>query len=197
MGALKGSTMDLEEPNKILKIMGIDPSFNNFGFFFGNLDLNTGFLENPNVFLSQLPEKKTTKIVRQNSYDLQCARFHTNNLNTFIGFNKPDVICVELPVGSQTARAMASYGVCIGVISGITIPLIQVTPLEVKFAATGDKQATKSDMTKWAVEQHPDAAWLKHGGKITSKNEHIADALGAIYAGVKTDQFKLITSLRK
>lgn len=181
-----------------LKILGIDPSLNNFGYFFGILDLNTGFLENPHVYLSQLPEKKSDKkVVRQNSHDMDCARFHIDNLKAFISHHQPDVVCVELPVGSQTARAMASYGICIGIIAGITTPLIQVTPTEVKLAATGIKTATKSDMIKWAVEQFPDAQWLKHGGKLTAKNEHIADALGAIYAGVKTDQFKLITSLRK
>lgn len=188
---------ELEEVKNTVKIMGIDPSLNNFGFFFGFLDINTGFLENPHVFLSQLPEKKTSKIVRQNSHDLQSARFHASNLEEFIAHHQPDVICVELPVGSQTARAMASYGICIGVISSISRPLIQVTPLEVKLAATGSKTATKTQMIEWAVEQYPEAAWLKHGGKLTAKNEHIADALGAIYAGVKTDQFKLITSLRK
>ena len=189
---------EIESCENQLKIMGIDPSLNNFGIFFGILDLNTGFFENPQLFLSQLPEKKSNKkSVRQNSHDLDCARFHVNNLNQFIAYHKPDVICVELPVGSQTARAMASYGICVGIIASITTPLIQVTPLEVKLAATGSKTATKSEMINWAVEQFPDAAWLKHGGKLTSKNEHIADALGAIYAGVKTDQFKLITSLRK
>lgn len=188
---------DLENSKNVINILGIDPSLNNFGYFFGNLDLNTGFLENPHVYLSQLPEKKTNKIVRQNSHDLESARFHTNNLTTLLNHYEPDVVCVELPVGSQTARAMASYGMCIGIIAGINIPLIQVTPIEVKLAAVKSKTATKAEMIDWAVKEQPDAAWLKHGGKLTAKNEHIADALGAIYAGVKTDQFKLITSLRK
>ena len=189
--------MEIEDSKSVIRVLGIDPSLNNFGCFAGVIDLSTGYLDEPFVYLSQLPKEKPNKSVRQNSKDLQSARFHAENLRTLIANLKPDIICVEIPVGSQSARAMASYGICIGIISGLTAPLIQVTPTEVKLAAVGSKTATKSQMIKWAVDEFPDACWLKHGGKLTANNEHIADALGAIYAGVKTDQFKLMTSLRK
>lgn len=189
--------MELEDSKSVVKVFGLDPSLNNFGVFSGLLDLTTGYLTEPFVYLSQLPKDKPNKSVRQNSKDLQSARFHADNLRTLIVNLQPDIICVEIPVGSQSARSMASYGICIGIIAGLTTPLIQVTPIEVKLAAVGSKTATKSEMIKWAVGEFPEAAWLKHGGKLTANNEHIADALGAIYAGVKTDQFKLITSLRK
>jgi hypothetical protein len=74
-----------------------------------------------------------------------------------------------------------------------------VTPTEVKLAATGNKNASKQEMIDWAVEAHPEASWLRHKRKgvmeLTAANEHLADALAAIYAGVLTDQFKQAMSI--
>lgn len=185
-----------------LTIMGLDPSMNNFGMVVGKLDLDTGELSN--VYLSLSSPSKTTdkKTVRQNSKDLDHARQQYNNLHNFIEIHKPDLVCVEIPVGSQSARAMASYGMCIGVIASINLPLIQVTPTEVKMAAVKSKTATKQEMIDWATKLCPDASsWLTHKSKgvltLTQANEHLADALAAICAGVKTDQFKLIASVRR
>lgn len=103
-------------------------------------------------------------------------------------------MCVEIPVGSQSARSMASYGICIGVVASIDKPLIQVTPAEVKLVATGSKTASKDDMIKWATEMYPEGQWLTTNKKgvvsFVNKNEHMADAIAAMHAGVKTDQFK-------
>ncbi len=83
---------------------------------------------------------------------------------------------------------MASYGMCIGLLASIQVPLIQVTPAEVKLAACKSKVATKQQMINWATTNYPGANWCKRKLKgvevLTDKNEHLADALGAIYAGV-------------
>ncbi|WP_218958956.1 RuvC family protein [Salinimonas marina] len=108
---------------------------------------------------------------------------------------------VEIPVGSQSARAMASYGICVGLLASIQIPIIQVTPAEVKIAATGSKTATKNEMIHWAVSQYSDADWLttRRGGQdvVTNKNEHLADAVAAVHAGVKTDTFQQLLSFQR
>ena len=104
-----------------------------------------------------------------------------------------DMVFVEIPVGSQSARSMASYGVCIGVLASINKPLIQVTPAEVKFIATGNKNASKAAMIDWVINKYPTADWFKKTRKevttFTAKNEHLADAVACIHAGVKTDEF--------
>lgn len=95
---------------------------------------------------------------------------------------------------------MASYGICIGIISAIQLPLIQVTPAEVKMV-TGHKNATKAQMIDWAVTNYPHDQWLtqKRNGVVTyvGKNEHLADALAAVHAGIDTDQFQQAKSLMK
>lgn len=182
-----------------IKILGLDPSMSNFGMAMGLLNLNDGSLNQLNLNLIEAPAEPKNKGVRQNSMDLERARSIYNRMTETIEAFKPDIICVEIPVGSQSARAMASYGMCIGLLASIQVPLIQVTPAEVKLAACKSKVATKQQMIEWATNAYPSANWCKRKLKgdivLTDKNEHLADALGAIYAGVKTDQFKQLRAV--
>lgn len=182
-----------------IKILGLDPSMSNFGMAMGLLNLGDGSLNQLNLNLIEAPAEPKNKSVRQNSMDLERARSIYNRMTETIELFKPDIICVEIPVGSQSARAMASYGMCIGLIASIQVPLIQVTPAEVKLAACKSKVATKQQMIDWAASTYPDANWCKRKLKgvqvLTDKNEHLADALGAIYAGVRTDQFKQLRAV--
>ena len=107
-------------------------------------------------------------------------------------------IFVEVPHGSQSARAMASYGVCIGVLGALRamgIPFFEVNATEVKMAAVGNKTATKDEMIAWARLVHPEAPWPTYTQKgveyvSEAKAEHMADATAAIYAGVRTPAFQ-------
>ena len=113
---------------------------------------------------------------------------------------KAKAIFVEVPVGSQSARAMASYGVCVGILGSIRalgIPIIEVTATEVKKSLTGDPVATKDKMIKQALLDYPDANFPRCRGKIVAKAEHVADAIAAIHAGVQTPAFLNIMRIIK
>jgi len=87
------------------------------------------------------------------------------------------------------SRAMASYGICVGVLGALRasgIPFFEVTPREVKMASVGSKVATKEAMINWARQTHPEAGWPK----AAAKAEHMADATAAIHAGLRTNEFK-------
>ena len=174
-------------------IAGLDPALSNLGMSKGCLDLDTGILSDIQIELIQTASVKS-KQIRKNSDDLERARVLYKAMQEFL--KGVDIVCVEIPVGSQSARAMCSYGVCIALLASIQIPLVQVTPTEVKLATGLSKTASKAQMIEWAVKQYPSLLWLKRTTKgtsaLVSKNEHIADSLAAIYAGVNTDQFKLI-----
>lgn len=100
---------------------------------------------------------------------------------------------------------MASYGICIGVVGALRSNdryLYEVTPMEVKLAGFGSKTATKQQMIKWAMDKHPEANWpmYMHKGKSIvseAKAEHMADAIGAIYAGINLLAFKQVLSFIK
>jgi hypothetical protein len=139
-------------------------------------------------------EPSKIKSIRKNSDDLSRAQKLYSAMQSF--FNDVDVVCVEIPHGSQSARSMASYGICIGILASLGKPLIQITAVENKQAALGKKSGSKAQMIEWATNKHPEVNWLKRKVKgeltLTNANEHLADALSSIYAGMRTNEFKLL-----
>lgn len=185
-----------------IKIVGLDPSLSNFGIAQCTLDIDTLEFSVDNLILvetSPEKDKKVRKQVRKNSEDLDRAQALYGGM--LLGCTGAKLAIAEVPVGSQSSRAMASYGVCLGVLAACPIPLVQVTPNEVKIAATNCKTATKEEMIEWANEKYPYANWLTHkrGGQtvLTAKNEHLADAIAAVEAGIRTDQFQQILAMMR
>lgn len=180
---------------RLIKVVGQDPSLRNWGLAVGHLDLNSKKLTIDFLDLTNpvLPKGKQT---RQNSSDLESAfQLYQGAVDASIGAH---AVFVEVPVGSQSARAMASYGICVGVLGALRangIPFFEVTPTEVKLASAGNKTASKQDMIKWAMASHPEANWptYKQNGTVMvseAKAEHMADAIAAIYAGISSNAFK-------
>lgn len=174
----------------LIQVAGFDPSFTNWGIAEGQLDLDTGYLENVRLEIVST-EKGKAKQVRTNSDDLQrCEELARKALE--VG-RRCKAIFVEVPVGSQNASGMKAYGVVCGILGTLRaegIQIIEVTPTEVKKTFTGNKNATKEQMIAQAVQLYPDANFPMHRGQIASKAEHVADALAAIHAGVSTPIFQ-------
>lgn len=180
-----------------IPVLGMDPSLRHWGLAETELDLNTGIITTPIISVIEPIEEKS-KQVRQNSKDLQA----TEGLAKIIipAARRAKVIFAEVPVGSQSARAMASYGVCVGILGALRaegVQIIEVTATECKLALANDKNATKQMMIDAAVSAYPDANWPSHRGAITNKAEHGADALAAIYAGVNTPMFQNLMRILK
>ena len=192
-------------PTKEIVVVGFDPSMNNWGISRGIISVDPTNLRNSSLRIAHLsviqPDKPDSKQVRTNSKDLMAAeQLAKGALEAAAG---AQAIFVEVPVGSQSARAMASYGVCVGVLGALRangIPFFEVTPSEVKLASVGKKTATKAEMIAWARDQHPEGNWptyTQHGVEYVSeaKAEHMADATAAIYAGVRTTTFQQLLPL--
>lgn len=180
-----------------IQVVGFDPSLRNWGVAKAILTVgahsNNLELQSVDVICPELPKGKQ---VRQNSIDLEAAK----QLCTaaLVAAEGAQAIFVEVPVGSQSARAMASYGICVGILGALRatgIPFFEVSPTEVKLAGAGKKTATKQEMIQWAMGLHPEAGWptYKQNGKVLvteSKAEHMADATAAIYAGLASTPFQ-------
>ena len=178
-----------------IPVVGFDPSLRNWGIARGTLDLDTGYLEDLNLTVVR-PKEMTGKQVRQNSNDLHIASQLCEEAS--LAARQAKVIFVEPPVGSQSARAMASYGICLGILGAIKAlgnPLIEVTAFESKQCFTGNRLASKEEMIARAVELYPNANFPKYRGAITSNAEHVADAIAAIHAGVQTSVFQNLMRL--
>lgn len=183
--------------NKDYKILSFDPSLNNWGIAKGILSFDKEgipsiFIQSVDVLQHSIDKSKK----RRNTKDIDTACFLSKGVMSLI--KDADIIFAEVPIGSQSSRAMVSYGVCIGILGGIQAinpNLVQVTPVEVKKATMGYLTASKEEIINWVKDKHPEVNFptRKHKGEetiITSKAEHMADAIGAIYAGIKTKEFQ-------
>ncbi|MET2951271.1 hypothetical protein ABXV18_24625 [Vibrio owensii] len=182
-----------------ISVIGMDPSLSNWGFVKAEVDADTKEVFGKSLHLARTAAGKNKKTVRKNSDDLTRARDLADAIRSQV--EGAAVAFVEVPVGSQSARAMASYGICIGLLASMQIPMIQVSPDEVKLAGAGKKTASKEEQIVWAVGEQPDLDWLTRKVKgeleLTNTNEHLADALAAIYAGLKTEDFQSVLSIMR
>lgn len=185
----------------VLRVLGLDPSLTHWGVAAGFYNSVTGEIT-INTLQVTRPELPTGKQVRQNSRDLIAATQLAYALHEVV--NEAQAIFVEVPVGSQSARAMASYGICVGILGALRaqgISFFEVTPTEVKLAALNCKTATKKEMINWAVTKHPDAPWPYYNklGQMhiaETQAEHMADATAAIYAGTRLSEFQRLLRMR-
>lgn len=178
-----------------ISVVGFDPSFTHWGIARAELDLTTGCLETPTLEILE-PNRITTKSVRQNSKDLHEAKQLAEGAISAVKGAK--AVFIECPVGSQSARAMASYGICVGILGSLLasgVHLIEVTATEVKLSITGKETASKKEMVAEAMKLYPEANFPVYRGKVTQAAEHAADAIGAIHAGVNTPLFQNLMKL--
>jgi Holliday junction resolvasome RuvABC endonuclease subunit len=178
----------------VINVLGIDPSFRNFGVVAAQTN---GKIVRVRQMMLIRPESKKTKNVRRSSDDLQRAGQIVRAMAPL--YNSSRLIIAEIPSGSQSSRASLSSGICLGLLASAPLPIIQVTASEAKVIACGSKNASKRDMMDWAYEKYPDLDWMtyKRKGEIikSDTNEHLADAIAIIHAGIETDQFRQLISI--
>lgn len=176
-------------------VAGLDGSLRAFGVATAWLDINTLEIEVKDLKLIET-KLSTDKKVRSSSDYLARA------MTLKEGVHKQIEGCIaafyEVPSGGQDYRSVMGFGIVIGTYAGLTIPGAEVSPGEAKLAAIGTRTGAKEDMCAWAQEAHPNAPWLRYEkngkgfkkGELTGKNEHLADAVAIIMAGIKTPSFQ-------
>ena len=166
-------------------VTGVDAAFANFGLC--RARIHDGLIQ-PSELQLISTEGQDKKVVRKSSDDLRRAK---ELINPFVSFCRSSTIAfAEVPHGSQSARASWSLGIAVGVLAACPVPMIQVSALEVKLATVGRKNASKDDMIQWATTLYPNLNWIRCRGRITNANEHLADAVATIHAGIKTNEYK-------
>lgn len=174
--------------DQYLKVVGLDPSFRNLGIAIGYMNTQDGSLTIKELHTIKTEPKPKKSKLSTSSWDITQARLLYDALQLYT--SDADVVCVEVPYGSQDVKAAVGRGICLGVLS--TIPcknVINITPQSSK-KILGNKSATKADSVAWASNLHPEAPWSKSRGRITiGPNEHVADAILAIYSAANQQDF--------
>lgn len=180
----------------------MDPSMSNWGLITAYYFLDDDGVEVDELHVIQPYKEKESKNVRQNSKDIRIAEQLIEGIIPHL--DDADLIIAEVPVAGQNARSCVSYAMCATIIGAInqSFPkVIEVTPKEVKLNVK--LNATKAEMIKWATKKHPEAQWKykKVNGKrsiVTTHAEHVSDAIGALYAALKTSEVKsIINSIKR
>lgn len=186
----------------LIRVAGLDPAFANFGIARMMLDLDTLEMSLERFRTVSTEATKERKVIRKNSDDLRRAtELHDAMHQELAGCT---LAFAEIPSGAQAARAAMSFGIAIGVLSSCKIPLLQVMPLETKMHSVGSKTADKPDIIAWAAERYRHAPWRRYdrdtrnkkgvivnkAGGLHVENEHVADAIAIIHAGVHLPEFK-------
>lgn len=175
----------------------MDPSLTHWGTASGQLCLDTGMLTGLTVGMA-VTKKGKNKQVRANSDDLR--RCEALAEHAFEVGHAARIVFIECPVGSQSANSMKSCGVSFGIVGAMRakgIIVIEVQAMDIKGVMTGNRNASKAAVIKAAYDLYPDAGWKWHQGKLVNDSEHMADAIGAIHAGVLTPEFQQLMNLWK
>lgn len=177
-----------------MNVLGIDPSLSNWGMSLCELDIANSAIAVQKLEIVKTEPSKV-KQVRRNSDDLERARQLALAMKSMIADNNVRLVFVEVPHGSQSARAMASYGICIGVLASCEAPMFQLSERELKETVLGTHKATKEEMIRKITELHPEGKWPRRKGEIVlSTAEHLADATAAIHAGLNLSEYKRMIS---
>jgi len=182
----------------LIRVGGLDPSLRNLGIARAWLDVLTEELSIYEIELGST-ESQAGKTVRKNSDDLRCAMEQHKKVQTLAGFT---VAFAEIPSGAQSARASFTLGIAVGVVASCPCPIIQVQPSETKMATVGSKTASKREMIEWATALYPNLSWItanskKTGTRFTDANEHMADAIAVIHAGIRTLEFQQLRAIMR
>lgn len=183
----------------LIKILGIDPALAHTGFCRTFYDVAAGTIS---VERFRLLETVRTdhKQVRRSSDNLRRAR---DLLSALVEEAQGCAFAVaEIPQGGQSATAAGALMLATGVLAACPIPLIEISPQEVKTVVRGSpgpSQVEKAEVIAFATARHPQAPWLRKRGAETllKKNEHLADALVAVYAGLRTPMFQQAVAMAR
>lgn len=181
-----------------IKIAALDGSLRNFGVVKGYYDTESEQLSIGDMHILKT-EKGKNKQVRASSDNLSRAQSIAEGLRPLL--SDCAVVFLEVPSGGQSYAAVLGFGIVIGLYASITSPVVEVSPSETKLAAVGTKTASKQEMIEWAVEKFPNANWrrrkLKGKMVITNDNEHLADSVGIMHAGISTPSFRQTVAMIK
>lgn len=180
-----------------ISVMGLDGSLANFGIAVATLDTDTNeIIEVKDLILSK---SKPNKKLKRAEDDFARFNQHWDCIRNTATKYDVKVMYGEIPSGAQDARAAFAFGGITAMLGGLALDydLTTVTPAEVKVAATGDRHADKEDIIEEMHSRFPTAPWItskrenkmnittSSGLFLTNANEHLADSIGVILAGVK------------
>ncbi len=170
-------------------VMGVDAGFTHMGMVAVE---NGKVIDYQTVRTEKTAKKRGIRVADDDAE--RCMKL-AEGLFKFIDKHKPAGAFVELPTGgAQGARANRTMGMATAVVVCVLhlaeVPAEWITPMAVKKAATGRKNASKEEVQKAVINS------FEWEGDIANayqwKKEHVCDAAGAVIAAQNGMLAKLI-----
>ncbi len=115
-------------------------------------------------------------------------------MHAAVATHRPAAVVIEATGagrGSKAVRGMAlGFAVALTTAKLWNIPVVLVSPLDVKRAMTGRKKAEKDEIVLAAEQRYPDLEWpadVPEGAW-----EHAADAIGAVVAALPHERLRML-----
>ena len=185
------------------KIVCIDLALTNTGWIVVSLSGKENILE-VGVIQTTPVSTKRAKSSKYTIGELDWARAQklSKELTTILTEHNIQHVYVECPTGgaksSRAAKSMAlAKGAASAVCSVLDIPATLFTPQQAKKAATGDNNATKSQVKAAAlVEFSYYDGWVRNskGALVKGVNEHIFDSCSVLMCARKTVSYKELSN---
>ena len=181
-------------------ILGIDPGLAATGFAVARVQGRSDVIESV-LAVGLIESKVDYDLGNKSNGQVSRAGWLNTILANFVSEYEVDAIACEMPFISPQAFANFAHGLTMGAIAALNIPMMLVRPHQVKAAALR-RSATKRDVIAWALSvtekdslpwptsKTPNRLGLTFEGKqVASYAEHLADALAAIQAGIRTREW--------
>jgi Holliday junction resolvasome RuvABC endonuclease subunit len=139
-------------------------------------------------------KKRKAEKISKTDDDIRRIQACMLSINGIIKESQPDLIIAEAPVGGARSAAAVKYlAMTTAVLAAITIyfddiPVIFLSPYDVKRGFTGKVHAEKEEVISRALRKHRKVrGWPRNKSGVLmsdSKLEHCADAIAILYAAI-------------
>lgn len=168
-----------------IKLLALDPAMNNTGVMEGVLsqgklwELRGSCINRKLLEEKMTPDKLALKSSWKAAHDLEY--FSLLNQQLQLNLESCHICLAELPIGSQSAMAMKSYGATLALLASLSKQEKPFIPVKARQVRSLGK--TKDDIIQWAKTTYPYALL----DKAKCLAEHEADALAVMHLGLNQE----------
>jgi crossover junction endodeoxyribonuclease RuvC len=183
----------------MIKVMGVDPGLANCGVSIVEIGAQGEAVYTVEVFRSAPTPKKRKVLVADDNYRRagELASFIQQRLE----LHRPAVIIAESMSFPRSSSAAAKMALCWGILASEaarrSLPLVQVSPQEIKKALCGTKSASKDDVQE-ALERRYSSQFEDFKLNVArTHQEHGFDSVGAVVASLDSEVLRMVRGMSR
>lgn len=180
-----------------VRVLGVDPGLANLGLAVLRLSSSSrsGTVELLRALKTKPPQKRRRLL--QADADADRLRYLLGCIRETMEEHRPAVVVYEAPVGGRSARGVKSLAYVVGSLVTLcderSLPLLSVSPTDVKVEATGIRNASKEAVVEAMRKRFPSDCWAD---VLPSAVDHAADALAAAASALRSDAVLMAARMR-